>query len=81
MVIILLKMGTVLLEMENFQNYGNFLGLIGRTNYGKFLIEIMGNFDSSRFYSKFLSKLDKSFKKVFLGHFSLKYFVLIIVCI
>ena len=64
MVIILLKMGTVLLEMENFQNYGNFLGLIGRTNYGKFPIEIMGNFDSSRFYSKFLSKLDKSVKNV-----------------
>ena len=30
------------------------------------LIEIMGNFDSSRFYSKFLSKLDKS--KEYIGY-------------
>ena len=41
----------------------------------------MGNFDSSGFYSKFLSKLGKPAKNAFLGHFSSKYFVLYIVSI
>ena len=47
---------TVLLEMGNFPNYGNFWVLLGRKNYGEFPIEIMGNFNPGIFYCKFVSK-------------------------
>ena len=34
----------VLLKMGNFPNYGNFLMLNRRKNYGEFPVKIMGNF-------------------------------------
>ena len=63
--------------MGNFPNYGNFWGLIGRKNYGEFPIEIMGNFDSSGFYSKFLSKLGKYPKNAFFRAFFFEIFCLV----
>ena len=44
---------SVLLEMVNFHNYGDFKGLLVRKNYGEFTIAIMVNFALSRVYSKF----------------------------
>ena len=44
---------TVLLEMVNFHNYGDFQGVLVRKIYGEFTMDIMVNFALIRIYSKF----------------------------
>ena len=47
---------SVLLEMVNFHNYGDFQGVLVRKNYGEFTMDIMVNFALNRIYSKFYRK-------------------------
>ena len=60
-----------------FSQLWELLGADREKNYGEFPIEIMGNFDSSGFYSKFLSKLGKSVKNALFSVFFFEIFCLV----